>query len=84
MNDTSILPQKLLVAASLSNMREDYINNGVYMRRVQILVVGSDSDHCTELANKLAYEVGEEVALKGAVMVTGGSWRGHGSREQGS
>jgi uncharacterized protein (TIGR00725 family) len=72
LNDTSILLQKLLVAASLNNMREDYINNGVCMRRVQILVVGSDSDHCTELANKLAYEVGEEVALKGAVLVTGG------------
>lgn len=46
--------------------------NGVYMKRMQILVVGSDSDHCTEHECKLAYEVGEEVALKGAVLITGG------------
>jgi uncharacterized protein (TIGR00725 family) len=42
------------------------------MSRVQILVVGSDSDHCSEHTYKLAYEVGEEVALKGAVLITGG------------
>jgi uncharacterized protein (TIGR00725 family) len=45
---------------------------GVYMKRMQILVVGSDSDHCTEHACKIAYEVGKEVALKGAVLITGG------------
>jgi uncharacterized protein (TIGR00725 family) len=49
------------------------IFNGVlYMRKLQLLVVGYDSDHCTEHACKLAYEVGEEVALKGAVLITGG------------
>ena len=48
------------------------INGVLCMKRVQILVVGSDSDHCTEHACKLAYEVGEEVALKGAVLITGG------------
>jgi uncharacterized protein (TIGR00725 family) len=42
------------------------------MKRMQILVVGSDLDHCTEDACKLAYEVGEEVALKGAVLITWG------------
>jgi uncharacterized protein (TIGR00725 family) len=56
----------------VNKMREGQINDGVCMRRVQILVVGSDSDHCTELAYKLAYAVGEEVALRGAILVTGG------------
>lgn len=48
------------------------INGVLCMKRMQILVVGSDSDHCTEHMCKLAYEVGEEVALKGAVLITGG------------
>jgi hypothetical protein len=48
------------------------INGVLCMRRMQILVVGSDSDHCTEHAYKLAYAVGEEVALKGAILITGG------------
>ena len=42
------------------------------MKRMQILVVGSDSDHCTKHVYNLAYEVGEEVALRGAVLITGG------------
>ena len=39
---------------------------------MQILVIGSNADHCTEKAYKLAYEVGREIALQGAVLVTGG------------
>ena len=42
------------------------------MKKTQILVVGYNSDHCTEHAYKLAYEIGEEVALKKAVLITGG------------
>jgi uncharacterized protein (TIGR00725 family) len=42
------------------------------MKKVQILVIGYDSDHCTEHACKIAYEIGEEVALRGAVLITGG------------
>jgi uncharacterized protein (TIGR00725 family) len=48
------------------------INGVLYMKKTQILVVGYNSDHCTEDAYKLAYEIGEEVALKGAVLITGG------------
>lgn len=38
----------------------------------QILVIGYNSDHCTEHAFNLAYEVGKEVALRGAILITGG------------
>jgi uncharacterized protein (TIGR00725 family) len=38
----------------------------------QILVIGYNSDHCTEHAYKLAKEVGKEVALQGAILITGG------------
>ncbi len=48
------------------------INGVLYVKKTQILVVGYNSDHCTEHAYKLAYEIGEEVALKGAVLITGG------------
>jgi len=42
------------------------------MRRPQILVVGYNKDTCDERAWRLAYEVGREVARRGAVLVTGG------------
>ena len=42
------------------------------MNKIQILVIGYNSDHCTQRASKIAYEVGEEVALLGAVLITGG------------
>jgi len=41
-------------------------------RSRQILVVGSDKDHCSELAYRTAYQVGMEVAKRGAVLLTGG------------
>lgn len=41
------------------------------MRR-QILVIGYGGEHCTELAYDVAYRVGREIALRGAVLVTGG------------
>ncbi|MDJ0273699.1 MAG: TIGR00725 family protein [Aigarchaeota archaeon] len=42
------------------------------MRRKQILVIGYNRDACDERAWRLAYEVGREVALRGAVLITGG------------
>jgi hypothetical protein len=41
-------------------------------RRIQLLVIGSAADHCTEEARRIAYEVGAEAARRGAVLVTGG------------
>jgi len=41
-------------------------------KRLQLLVIGSAADHCTDEARKLAYEVGAEAAKNGAVVVTGG------------
>jgi uncharacterized protein (TIGR00725 family) len=38
----------------------------------QILVIGYNADCCTEKAYRLAYEVGREIASRGAVLVTGG------------
>jgi uncharacterized protein (TIGR00725 family) len=44
----------------------------ISMNKMQILVIGYNSDHCTEQASNIAYEVGKEVALQGAVLITGG------------
>ena len=41
-------------------------------RRKQILVVGFGKDHCPENAYKAAYQVGLEVAKRGAVLISGG------------
>lgn len=38
----------------------------------QILIIGYGSDNCTEKAYQLSYKVGEEVAQRGAVLITGG------------
>jgi len=35
-------------------------------------VVGYNKDRCTERARSLAYDVGKEVALSGAVLICGG------------
>lgn len=41
------------------------------MRKLQIAVIGYNKD-CTDVANKIAYEVGKEIAQAGAVLVCGG------------
>ena len=41
-------------------------------RRKQILVIGFGKDHCPEVAYKAAYEVGLEVARRGALLISGG------------
>jgi len=41
-------------------------------RRLQILVIGSDKDHCSEAAYRTAYQIGLEVAKRGAILVSGG------------
>ena len=41
-------------------------------RRNQILVIGSDKDHCSETVYRTAYQVGLVVANRGAVLLTGG------------
>ena len=42
------------------------------MRAKQILVIGYGSDSCTDRAYEIAYKVGEEVASRGTVLITGG------------
>lgn len=39
---------------------------------VQVLVIGSDGDHCPESAYEAAREVGGEIAARGAVLISGG------------
>jgi len=41
-------------------------------RKTQILVIGYNADACTRKAYDIAYEVGKEVAKRGAILVTGG------------
>jgi uncharacterized protein (TIGR00725 family) len=41
-------------------------------RRIQLLVIGSAADHCTEEARRLAYEVGAEAARHDMVVISGG------------
>lgn len=42
------------------------------IRRKQILVIGFNQSHCTEIAYKAAYAVGAEVARRGLLLLTGG------------
>ncbi len=43
-----------------------------YKRLIQVLVIGSDGDHCSESTYNAAKEVGAEIAAKSAITVTGG------------
>jgi len=43
-------------------------------RKLHIVVVGSDKDHCSEKAKEIAYEVGKEIAKAGAIILTGGQF----------
>lgn len=40
-------------------------------RRKQISVIGFDKDHCPEIAYQAAYQVGLEVAKRGALLLNG-------------
>jgi uncharacterized protein (TIGR00725 family) len=42
------------------------------MRKTQIAVIGYNEDWCTDIAKKMAYEVGKEIALSGSVLICGG------------
>ena len=42
------------------------------MRKLQIAVIGYNNDRCTEIASKIAFEVGKEIARAGAVLICGG------------
>jgi uncharacterized protein (TIGR00725 family) len=41
-------------------------------KKTQILVIGYNSDACTKKAHDIAYQLGKEVAKRGAILVTGG------------
>jgi uncharacterized protein (TIGR00725 family) len=43
-----------------------------YKRLIQVLVIGSDGDHCDEATYNAAREVGAQIASKNAITVTGG------------
>jgi uncharacterized protein (TIGR00725 family) len=42
------------------------------VRKFQIGVIGYNDDRCTEVAKEIAYDVGNEIALSGSVLVCGG------------
>lgn len=42
------------------------------MRRLQIAVIGYNQDKSNEITNKIAYEVGIEIAKSGAILISGG------------
>jgi uncharacterized protein (TIGR00725 family) len=42
------------------------------MRRLQIAVIGYNQDKSNEKTNKIAYEVGTEIAKAGAILICGG------------
>src|SRR3972149_1597566 len=43
-----------------------------FKRPVQVLVIGSDGDHCPQTTYESAKEVGEQIASHGAVLISGG------------
>jgi uncharacterized protein (TIGR00725 family) len=42
------------------------------VRKLQIAVIGYNKDRCTDIASKMSYEVGKEIACAGAVLICGG------------
>jgi uncharacterized protein (TIGR00725 family) len=42
------------------------------VRKLQIAVIGYNKDRCSDVARDVAYSVGKEIALAGAVLVCGG------------
>ena len=42
------------------------------MRKLQIAVIGYNKDRCTDIASRIAYEVGKEIASAGAALICGG------------
>ena len=47
-------------------------------KKIQILIIGHNTNGCTEEHSKIAYETGSEIAKTGHVLVTGGPWWSHG------
>src|SRR2546421_11217731 len=43
-----------------------------YKRLIQVLVIGSDGDHCPQATYDAAKEVGAQIAARSAITVTGG------------
>src|SRR2546427_8196738 len=43
-----------------------------YKRLIQVLVIGSDGDHCPKATYDAAKEVGAQIAARSAVTITGG------------
>ncbi len=41
-------------------------------KKIQILIIGHNTNGCTDEHSKVAYETGSEIAKKGHVLVTGG------------
>jgi uncharacterized protein (TIGR00725 family) len=42
------------------------------VRKLQIAVIGYNKDRCTDIASRIAHEVGKEIARAGAVLICGG------------
>jgi uncharacterized protein (TIGR00725 family) len=43
-----------------------------YLNKKQISVIGYNASHCSKQAYEIAYQIGEEVALHQAILITGG------------
>jgi uncharacterized protein (TIGR00725 family) len=41
-------------------------------RKIQILIIGHNTNGCSELHSQIAYQTGSEIAKKGHVLITGG------------
>src|SRR3989442_2164683 len=59
-----------------------------YKRLIQVLVIGSDGDHCPQATYDAAKEVGSQIAARSAITVTGGlggvmEAAGRGAKEKG-
>src|SRR2546423_12354489 len=59
-----------------------------YKRLIQVLVIGSDGDHCPQATYDAAKEVGAQIAARSAITVTGGlggvmEAAGRGAKEKG-
>lgn len=61
-----------LTSALLRNLFQPSLSIRFVARKRQILVIGNNTNGCTPEHERIAYEIGSEIAKSGSVLITGG------------
>lgn len=61
-----------LISFTLGNLFQTNLLIKLVAKKRQILVIGNNTNGCTPEHEKIAYEIGSEIAKSGSVLITGG------------